>query len=339
MDGVEPRGALALHALHAIEDEQERDEGGHDLHLRGRQLPGREQQGRVEGAERGQRAGHHLQHDERHEQVEAGARGSSRPSARAAARTVATKPSGRAVIGWDDAAAHLRRCRAGHRRHREDARHLVGCHAVRGAGRAREAPAPPPRDEQPDGGPGEPVGDHQPVEGDVLRVVELRATVDLEPGLAEPADPGGIGEHQHPVHRLRQPSRGPVPQEEPAEEVEGDREGEDQDAAARGGAHAEGEPGEEDDVRDGEDERRPEVVGEGERPARVQHVVVGDDPEEEDHPEHHDAQGGDEGRRDAQELPPGVLARPERRAPAAPPARGPRCRGSPRGRTPPRRRR
>ncbi|MBK6455912.1 MAG: hypothetical protein IPF87_07520 [Gemmatimonadetes bacterium] len=73
VDGVESRGAFALHALHAVEDEQQRHEDRHHLHLRGGQLPRREQERRVEGADEGDRVAHQLQHYQRDEEIEPGA--------------------------------------------------------------------------------------------------------------------------------------------------------------------------------------------------------------------------------------------------------------------------
>ena len=69
-DGAESGGALALHALHRIEHQQETEQRRQELHLRHRERAGREQERRVESAKCDERVGDRLHQDQRHEQVE-----------------------------------------------------------------------------------------------------------------------------------------------------------------------------------------------------------------------------------------------------------------------------
>src|SRR4029079_17308340 len=103
----------------------------------------------------------------------------------------------------------------------------------------------------------EPVPEEDGVEADGRAVVEVDPAVELQPGLVQPAEAGGVEEHEQPVEPRVEPGRGPVPEEEAADEEVRHRQQEDEERPAEAGAQVEGEAGEEEQGGEGEEEPWP----------------------------------------------------------------------------------
>ena len=154
--------------------------------------------------------------------------------------------------------------------------------------------------------------DHEPdVRTERRRVVELHPAVDLEERLVQPPEARRVEEHERTVHIGREPARGPADEEAQRDQQRHQGEGEDQDRAAGPGAGEEGNAGEEEDLRQAEEEGGEQVVAEREVP---DHLGT---PGSLDHMDEEHRQAGEEEPDDHEEghrpgeLPPHVFPRGE----------------------------
>ena len=144
-------------------------------------------------------------------------------------------------------------------------------------------------------------------------VVEVDALVDVEPGLVDPAQTGEVRELENPIDRQGEPRRRPLPEEERAEQQDGQREREHQDRLAGEPADCKGHAHRAHQHREREDEGRPQVVPEHEGPDDVPILAVRDDVvEQHREPEVHQ-QHPHEARQHREVLAPDILAGSEPR--------------------------
>ena len=218
-DRGEAGRALALQRLGGVEHQEQADEDGEHVHPVHRGDARGDQQLGLERPQGGQAVAQGLQQDEGAEQVDAG-RGEQVPQLRAGH-----------LQGARDEPDRPRAASAAPPERRAPPAAAAGWWRRR---RARRPPRPPSASRRPlemggqvplrEPDPGEPEGqegqareDERQVEPDAGRVVEAGPAVELDPGLVDPAEAGGIDQHQQPVDPRVEPGRRPAPEEEAAE--------------------------------------------------------------------------------------------------------------------------
>ena len=151
----------------------------------------------------------------------------------------------------------------------------------------------------------------RPVVGDRGGVVEAHAAIDLQPGLVEPAIASRLDQHHGPVDPRGEPARRPAPEEKSIDHHEGQGDDEDEDRPPRPFTDRQGYSRQEDDCRQREHQRRPDVIQGVERAADVLLGVAGKHLKEKDHCQQVNRQHAQRTRQNRRELAPDVFPGPQ----------------------------